>query len=259
MHASFTCGDETLAKCVKEMNALKEKHKDLHVGFHIHLAEGKYDVEHCNKEHGCTVTERLQKSGLLGPYTMVGHGVHITDKEMDILKETQTSLITNPESNMNNAIGIPKIKEMLDKGILVGLGTDGMTYDMIQEYKANYLILKHNSQDPRVMGAEGFDILTKNNSKLVSKFFSKPVGRLEKGCFADIILVDYNAPTPLAAGSFPWHLMFGMSSSMVNTTIVAGKVLMRDRVLVNLDEKQIMSEARALAPKVWGALPEWKQ
>jgi cytosine/adenosine deaminase-related metal-dependent hydrolase len=155
---------------------------------------------------------------------MAGHGVFLTDEEMDTLKETETTIIHNPESNMNNGVGIPQVEKMLNKGILVGLGTDGMTYDMFQEFKSSYLIHKHNSRDPRVMSVESFKMLFQNNGKLVSKFFPKPVGKLEKGAFADVIILDYHPPTPLNVGNFPWHFMFGMNSSMVNTTICGGKV-----------------------------------
>ena len=206
IHASFTVSDETLATCVKELNTLKSSNPTLPVGFHIHLAEGIHDEEHSMAQYGKRTAYRyfkyfdlfitlfrLRDAGILGTNTIVGHGVWLDEGEMDVLKATDTSLVTNPESNMNNAVGVPGVLKMLEKGtilltqianctgILVGLGTDGMTYDMLQEYKCNYLIHKFNSKDPRVAGMETFQMLTVNNSKLASKFFSKPVGKIQPG------------------------------------------------------------------------------
>jgi cytosine/adenosine deaminase-related metal-dependent hydrolase len=91
-----------------------------------------------------------------------------------------------------------------------------------------------------------------NNAALANVFFpSAMMGQLIPGAFADIIFVDYHPNTPLTAGNLPWHIIFGVQQSMVTTTIVAGKVLMKDRELLTLDEKEIGVKAREIAPKVW--------
>ena len=129
-----------------------------------------------------------------------------------------------------------------------------MTYDMLQEYKTNYLIHKFNTRDPRVAGQETFQLLMENNSKIASKFFSKPVGVLKPGAFADIILVDYHPPTPMTMGNMPWHMQFGMSSSDVDTTIVGGKVLMMNKTLTDAAlEPETLTRSNAAAPAVWRA------
>eukprot|EP01105_Mastigella_eilhardi_P005557 TRINITY_DN17234_c0_g1_i1.p1 TRINITY_DN17234_c0_g1~~TRINITY_DN17234_c0_g1_i1.p1 ORF type:complete len:466 (-),score=142.95 TRINITY_DN17234_c0_g1_i1:61-1428(-) len=254
LHASFTVGDETLSRCVSDLQAVRARHPGAHVGFHVHVAEGQHDEDHSLKTWHKRTAARLRDAGVLGPDTIVGHGVYLDDDEIEILRQTQTTLVTNPESNMNNAVGVPRVLKMMEKGICVGLGTDGMTYDMLQEYKCNYLVHKLNSHDPRVGSCETFRMLMNNNARIASHFFGRPVGRLEAGCAADVILVDYKPPTPLSAGNLPWHLQFGVASADINTTIVAGRVLMRDRKLINgLDEADVMRQAKALAPSVWAA------
>ena len=91
-----------------------------------------------------------------------------------------------------------------------------------------------------------------NNAALANLFFpAAPIGQLTEGAFADIIFVDYHPNTPMTSGNIPWHIIFGVQQSMATTTIVAGKVLMKDRELLTLDEKEIGTKAREIAPKVW--------
>jgi cytosine/adenosine deaminase-related metal-dependent hydrolase len=91
-----------------------------------------------------------------------------------------------------------------------------------------------------------------NNAALANIFFPDAlVGQLTPGAYADLIFVDYQPNTPLTAGNLPWHIIFGVQQSMVTTTIVGGKVLMKDRQLLTLDDKEISAKAREIAPKVW--------
>lgn len=244
LHASITLFDETLRKCV---NAIK----GLDTGFHIHIAEDKADEDDSLAKYHKRTVNRLKDVGILGSKTIAAHCIHIDETETKILKETGTNIVHNPESNMNNAVGVSKVLEMLKLGIPVALGTDGMTLDMFQESKANYLLHKLSNKDPRVMGSETIQMLFNNNAKLANKFFSKPVGELAPGAFADIILVDYKPPTPMNTGNFPWHMQFGINSGDVDTTIVGGKVLMKDRKLLTIDAEKIAQRARELAPEVW--------
>jgi cytosine/adenosine deaminase-related metal-dependent hydrolase len=142
---------------------------------------------------------------------------------------------------------------MLRAGIKVCLGNDGFSNAMWEEWKAAYLLHKSHHRDPRRMG--GYDvaqIAIYNNAALANVFFSDaPIGQLISGAYADLIFVDYQPNTPLTAGNLPWHIIFGMQQSMVTTTIVGGRVLMKDRELLTLDEKEISAKAKEIAPKVW--------
>ncbi len=244
MHASLTLSDETL-----EMS--KAEVEKLGVGFHIHVAEGEEDVEDSLKKSGLRVVERLQKFGILGEKTLAIHCIHINEKEINILKETNTMIVYNPESNMNNAVGVAPILKFFEKGILTGIGTDGYTPSMFESVKVAYILPKLYYKDPRIGGIESQKMLFENNGKIFAKFFDKPVGVIEEGAYADLIILDYYPPTPFNAGNAFYHLIFGMRDNLVNTTIINGRVLMKDRKLLHLDEEEIMVKSQAVAKKFW--------
>ncbi len=245
LHASLTLSDSSLDSC---REAAPEG-----VGFHVHAAEHEADEYDSLNKSNMRVIDRLQKHGILGPNTITAHGVHFDAREMEILAETGTWLSHQPRSNMNNGVGVAQIESMMRAGIKVCLGNDGFSNAMWEEWKAAYLLHKVHHRDPRRMG--GYDVTQMaiyNNAALANLFFSSAtIGQLSAGAFADIIFVDYHPNTPMTAGNLPWHIIFGFQQSMVATTIVAGKVLMKDRELLTLDEKEISAKARAIAPKVW--------
>jgi putative selenium metabolism protein SsnA len=245
LHASLTLSDSSLAMC-------RQSAPD-GAGFHIHTAEHEADEYDSLNKTGQRVIDRLQKHGILGPKTITAHGVHFDAREMQILAETGTWLTHQPRSNMNNGVGVAPIESMMRSGIKVCLGNDGFSNAMWEEWKAAYLLHKVHHRDPRRMG--GYDVTQMaiyNNAALANVFFpSAPIGQLIEGAFADIIFVDYHPNTPMTAGNLPWHIIFGVQQSMVTTTIVAGRMLMKDRELLTLDEKEISAKAREIAPKVW--------
>jgi cytosine/adenosine deaminase-related metal-dependent hydrolase len=184
----------------------------------------------------------------------VAHAVHVNAAEKNLLCETKTWVTHQPRSNMNNAVGAADVEGMLRLGIPVCLGNDGFSNNMWAEWKTAYLMHKAAHRDPR--RANGMDIVQMavyNNSALTNVFWPElPIGRLEAGAAADVIFVDYQPTTPLTVGNLPWHIIFGFESSMVTTTIVAGKILMKDRELLTLDEAEITARSRELAAGVWG-------
>lgn len=245
LHASLTLSDSSLDLCRQSVPG--------EVGFHVHTAEHEADEYDSLNKAGLRVVDRLHKHGLLGPKTITAHGVHFDAREMQILAETGTWLSHQPRSNMNNGVGVAPIESMMRAGVRVCLGNDGFSNAMWEEWKAAYLLHKVHHRDPRRMG--GYDVQQMaiyNNAALANVFFpSATIGQLLPGAFADIIFVDYHPNTPLTAGNLPWHFVFGVQQSMVTTTIVAGKVLMKDRELLTLDEEEIGAKAREIAPKVW--------
>jgi len=269
LHASLTLSDETLEECA----ALA---RELGAGFHIHVAEDMADVEDSLEKSGLRVVERLERLGILGPRTIAAHCVHINEREMGILRETGTKVAHNPRSNMNNAVGVAPVLEMLRRGITVGLGNDGFGGNMFTEMHVAYLVHKLARRDPQAMSADQvLRMAFQNNAQIAAPFFGlnpeekgkrlgghppsppagelpcTPLGELSVGAWADIILVDYRPPTPLAADNFPWHIVFGVDGTQVDTTIVGGRVLMKGRELLTLDEEEIYAKARELAAKVW--------
>jgi len=245
LHASLTLSDTSLTLC-------RQSAPD-DVGFHIHTAEHESDEYDSLNKTGMRVIDRLQKYNILGSKTITAHGVHFDIRETQILAETGTWLSHQPRSNMNNGVGVAQIEAMMRAGIRVCLGNDGFSNAMWEEWKVAYLLHKVHHRDPRRMG--GLDVAQMamyNNAALANIFFpSATIGKLIPGAFADIIIVDYHPNTSLTAGNLPWHILFGFQQSMVTTTIVAGRVLMKDRELLTLDEKDIGAKAREIAPKVW--------
>ncbi|MDN5344842.1 MAG: hypothetical protein PWQ18_954 [Clostridia bacterium] len=244
LHASFTLSDATLAAC-------REAAGEVGSGFHIHVAEGIQDVEDALEREGKRVVERLYDHGILGPDTIAAHCVHVTEREIAILKDTGTLVVHNPESNMGNAVGCAPVGDMLAAGVTVGLGTDGYTSDMFESLKTANVLRKLVSGDTNAGWSEVPAMAFDNNRRILARFFPHPVGRLEAGAYADVILVDYQAPTPLSGDNWFGHLLFGFNAGLVDTTIVGGRVLMRGGQLRHLDEAAIAAKARELAARVW--------
>ena len=244
LHASLTLTEPTLRACADANPG---------GGFHVHVAEHEADELDSLEKSGMHVVSRLHQYGILGQKTIAAHCIHITDVEMDRLRDTGTWITHQPRSNMNNGVGAMSFDEMLQRGMKVAIGNDGFSNAMWQEWKAAYLLHKVVSRDPRkANGADVFRAATATNAALLETFFpGEQFAVLAEGARADLIFVDYQPYTPLTSGNLPWHILFGFEPSMVTTTIVEGKVLMRDRQLLTLDEDAIMAEARACAPAVW--------
>ena len=247
LHASFTVDEDTLDESVK----LAKKSE---VGIHVHCAEDKADQDENLKKYNLRVIERLDSHGALGEKSIAAHCVHIDKKEKDILKTTGTNVVHNPESNMNNAVGCADILGMMKHGINVGLGTDGMSSDMLAQMRCAYLLQRHEKKNPRVAFLEAPTMLLMNNPKIVEKVAGWRVGEISKGAMADIILVDYFPPTDLNENNFLGHLIFGIVDATVDTTICNGKLLMENKKLVGLNEESIVQKSSQLASELWKRL-----
>jgi len=245
LHASLTLDDDTLESC---REAVGEE-----AGFHIHVGEHQADEYDSLKRSGTRVVDRLRQFDILGPKTIVAHGVHIDQQEAVLLAETGTWLTHQPRSNMNNAVGVAAVEDFLRLGIPVGIGTDGFYHAMWEEWKTAYFLHKVHHLDPRRMSAlEIIQMGVRNNAALANLYFPDgKLGVIEEGAAADLIFVDYHPYTPLNAGNLPWQIIFGFQESMITSTMVAGEFLMKDKQLLTLDEEKIAAEARALAPEIW--------
>jgi putative selenium metabolism protein SsnA len=245
LHASLTLSDETLTVCAERAPS--------GTGFHTHVAENEADEDDSEAKSGMRVVDRLAKHGILNKSTIMAHAVHVNDREIELLAESGSWVSHQPRSNMNNAVGVAEVEEMLRAGVNVCLGNDGFSNAMWEEWKAAYLVHKVWRRDPRRMsGGDIVQMAVHNNSELANRFFpSAPVGVIKPGAHADLIFVDYHPTTPLSSDNLPWHMLFGFHESMVTTTIVAGNVLMYERELLTMDEAEITARSRALAPAVW--------
>lgn len=245
LHASFTVSDKTLEKCLAELDGLD-------AGFHVHVAEDVADEDDALEKYGLRVAERLHARGILGAKTIAAHCVHVDVSEINLLKQTDTKVSHQPRSNMNNAVGVADVVGLMRYGVTVGLGNDGFSNNMFAEMKTAYLLPKTQRHDPRVLGADQvLQMAYANNAKICTNFWDAPLGELSVGAYADIILLDYVPFTEMNADNFPWHVIFGVDGSHVTHTICNGKLLMKDRELLTLDEEAIAARARELARAVW--------
>ena len=245
-HALFTISDKTFEKMVEANNGM--------TGFHIHVSEGMNDVYDSLRNYGCKPINRLLYNGILGDKTLLGHCIHVSPAEMDIIKETGTMVVNNPESNMGNAVGCAPVLQMMKKGITVGMGTDAYTHDMLESLKVFLIIQRHNAQDPNVAWGEDVTMLFDNNRKIAAKYFKKPLGILKEGAAADVIVMDYKPFTPFSGDNIDGHMIFGMMGKNCRTTIINGKVLYKDREFVGIDEEAINAWTLEQSKKLWGEL-----
>ncbi len=245
-HALFTVSDRTFERMVKANDGM--------TGFHIHVAEGMDDVYDSLRSYGCRPVNRLLYNGILGERTLLGHCIHVSPAEMDIIRQTGTMVVNNPESNMGNAVGCAPVLQMLAKGITVGLGTDAYTHDMLESLKVFLLIQRHNAVLPNVGFSEAMAMLFDNNRQIAAKYFRKPLGVLKRGAAADVIVMDYPAFTPFSEANADGHILFGMMGRSCRTTVINGRVLYRDRAFVDIDEERINAWTLEKSKKLWGAL-----
>ena len=250
LHASLTLSGATLQAC---RSAVPEG-----VGFHIHVAEHEVDQYDSLARAQMRVVDRLNNHGILGPKSIAAHCVHVDAAETQVLKETGTWVTHQPRSNMNNAVGSAPAESLLRAGVRVCFGNDGLSNAMWDEWKAAYFLHKATNRDPRRMdGGQVMQMGIRHPAELASSFFpDAPIGVVAPGACADLVLIDYPSPTPVTAENLPWHIIFGFQSGMVTTTIVAGKLLMKDRKLLTLNEAEIAAHARELAPRVWNRFLE---
>ena len=244
MHAAFTLSDNSLEYCAS--------YTPEGVGYHIHIAEDIADVSDSLKKYGKPIVNRLYDFGILGKQTMAGHCIHIGPHEMELLRDTNTMVVTNPESNMGNAVGCPPAMRMLNEyGIMMGLGTDGYTNDVTESYKVGNSIHKHHLADPNAGWAELPEMLFTNNPQMANRYFEHKLGVLEAGAVADVIVVDYKGPTPMTKENYNAHILFGMNGGSVTDTIINGKIRMRNREIQGVDEEKVWYDAQLQAQSLW--------
>ncbi|MDQ7025202.1 MAG: putative aminohydrolase SsnA [Anaerolineae bacterium] len=244
LHASFTLDDDSLEQAA----ALCE---NVNRGVHIHMLEDKVDEILTREKYGHGVVERLQHFGLLGDKSITAHGIFVDDDDIAMLADSDSIIVHQAQSNMNNAVGRADVFKLLENGITVGIGTDGMTPDLRREAMTGYLLHKHHLSDNNLGWSEFEQMTLKNNPTIYERLSGQKVGRIAEDYLADIILLDYYPPTPLTGDNLWGHFLFGIVDTPVNTTIINGKVMMHDKIIGHLDEVKIAAESRKIAEKVW--------
>ncbi|HEY8652799.1 MAG TPA: putative aminohydrolase SsnA [Dermatophilaceae bacterium] len=247
LHAGVTLSEESLdAAC-----AAKE---GIPGGFHVHVAEGANDEPDSLARYGKRIVQRFDDHGILGPETIAAHCIHTDPDELELLKATDTTVVHNPHSNMGNAVGVAPVVDMLARGLRVGLGTDAYTADILASAQVAKILQSDHLADPTVGFGQALQLAFINNPKICAQYFRKDLGVLKAGAYADLIVVDYRPFTPLSAESAGGHILFGMSGSQVNDTMVNGAWVMRDRVILTVDEAAIFARSTQRAPRIWAKM-----
>ena len=247
LHAAFTLSEESLdAACAAKEGIIG--------GFHVHVAESASDEADSQAKYAKSIIQRFDDHGMLGPETIAAHCVHAGPAELDLLKDRDTSIVHNPQSNMGNAVGVASVVDMLDRGLRVGLGTDAYTADILASAQVAKILQSDHLADPTVGFGQALQMAFTNNPQICAAFFRKDLGVLKAGAYADLISVDYRPFTPLGAESAGGHILFGMSGSQVNDTMVNGAWVMRDRTILTVDEAAIFARSTQRAPRIWAQM-----
>lgn len=247
LHASFTLSTATLEKA-------RTFAAHLPCGFHIHVAEDRCDVEDARQKHRSTVTARLARFGILNPASIAAHGVHLGTDELPALAESQTRVVHNPQSNSNNAVGIADVLAMRAGGVRVGLGTDGFTPNLMDEVRSAFILQKHLHGDPSLAWDEAYRLAFVENPQLATDTFGLPLGRIEAGAAADLVLLNYLPPTPLTTENYLGHLYFGLANALVDSVMVGGRWLVEQGKLTDLDEAELAAKSQEAARRLWARM-----
>jgi cytosine/adenosine deaminase-related metal-dependent hydrolase len=232
LHASFTVGEETLIQSVEMMSRLNS-------GIHIHVAEDLYDQDFCLRKYGKRVIERLHKSGALNSSkTILGHCLHLDDNEKDIIRNSPCWIVQNTESNLNNNVGHFN-SEYLGSNIM--LGTDGMHSDMLQCAKATFFV------------GQEFDSISYHSAYLrfrnVHRYLSE--NNFKGDGENNLVVLDYNTPTEINRENFYGHFIFGINSNHVRDVISNGKLIVKNRQIITVDESEILKVSKEQANRLW--------
>jgi putative selenium metabolism protein SsnA len=236
-HASFTLSEEAMA-------GLAEIAADTGASLHVHVAEDRADVEDCAARYGTSLLERYDRYRLLISRTLFAHCVHLSADEVQAAHAKGAWIAHNPRSNMNNAVGYAPTSALRR----AALGTDGIGGDMLAEARAAYLKMRETGRSDAM---EGTLELMAGGHRLGAALFGLPFGKLDAGAPADLMVLDYQPPTPLTTTNVGGHLLFGLDRSHVRSVLVAGRWVVRDRRLTGVDTRAVASQAEAVASRLW--------
>jgi cytosine/adenosine deaminase-related metal-dependent hydrolase len=218
LHASFTLEDESLQTTAASL-------KEHNIGIHIHLCEDKVDREISLKEFNNLPVERLQQFGLLNDRSILAHGIHLTESEFRIIKKLGSAFAYNPDSNLNNAVGLPDFSHV-PKGIPLLSGTDGMNSNLARSLKQIFLLSRYKGMS----FDEAFSLVIKiyfDQLNFVQKYFPD-FPTLNLNDRADLIIWDYIPPTPFTSENFWGHLVYGILDRPIQSVVQNGRDLMND-------------------------------
>ena len=240
-HSIYTCSRKTL----QDAAALARKY---HSAILIHVAEMKKEWEDSEKQNGMSPVEYLNTIGLLGPDVVAAHCIYVDEKDFQMLSEKQVGCVHNPSSNMMLASGVSPVAKLRAAGVRVGLGTDGPAgsnndLDLMEEIDLAAKLAKITQMDPRALNAQTVvEMGTIDGARALH--MEKEIGSLENGKKADLILISLDEPNAVPMYNIYAQLAYALKASDVETVVIGGRLVMRDRKLLTVDEEQAMARAR---------------
>jgi 5-methylthioadenosine/S-adenosylhomocysteine deaminase len=249
-HSIYTCSEKTL----QEAAALARRNG---APILIHIAEAPFELEQSRAKHGATPVAYLERAGILGPDVVGAHCIWVDQADIATLAHFNVGCINNPSSNMKTAAGVMPVPEMLAAGEPIGLATDGAAsnnnQDMFEEMDLAAKLQKVARMDPRALPEKQVvEMATINGARALH--LEKIIGSLETGKKADLILVDIGAPHATPMYDVYSELVYALKASDVRTVVIAGKIIMKDRQMLTLDEKEILAKAEEYRKKVASSL-----
>lgn len=246
-HAIYTCSEKTL----RDAAELARKYQ---APILIHVAEMKKELDDSRAKNGTTPVQYLNKIGLLGPDVVAAHCIYVDEADRKILAEQKTGCVHNPSSNMMLASGVAPVAEMRAAGVSVGLGTDGVAgsnndLDLMQEMNLAAKLAKISKMDPRALNARDVvEMATIDGAKALH--MEKEIGSLEKGKKADVVLIGLDEPHAAPMYEVYSQLVYALKASDVETVVIGGRVVMRDRKVLTVNESETVAKAREYRKKV---------
>ncbi|MEM4532028.1 MAG: amidohydrolase family protein, partial [Desulfurococcaceae archaeon] len=249
LHSCFTVSDDLLI----EARRLADKYNAI---ISIHVEEGLIDVYHNMERYGIRPIERMYKLGFLNKDVILVHVVNTTTDELKIISKTGSHVAHNPMSNMLNAVGVARIPEMIELGINIGLGNDGYVFDQFENMRAAYLIHKLWYRDPRLITPlQVLEMSTVNTAKMFK--VDNELASIEIGKKADILIIKPEHPsTPVNENTVYHHIVNYVNSRDVDTVIVNGNIVLKNKKIVRIDEEKAIEYATRVVEKLWDRLME---
>ena len=241
LHANFTLSENSLKTIAREF--------DPENGIHVHVGESHSDLNFAKEIGYDGVVDRLNKFKLISDKSILAHGLHLSEIDLNILEKSHSLLVHNPESNANNNLGILDLHN--SKRLNIGLGTDGINSNMIQTMQSAFLLHRQNGVDENILYEKLPGFVFGHNVAFAQKFFDRKLGVLEKGASADVVIFDYVPYTPFHENNFNRHLIFGMHDKKADTVISDGKIIYQNGSFISLDKDLILEQATEIAKKVW--------
>jgi 5-methylthioadenosine/S-adenosylhomocysteine deaminase len=250
-HSIYTCSQKTL----QDAAALARKY---HAPILIHVAEMKKELDDSRAQNGMTPVQYLDKIGILGPDVVAAHCIFVDETDRKILAQRKTGCVHNPSSNMMLASGVSPVPELRAAGVAVGLGTDGPAgsnndLDLMEEMDLAAKLAKITKMDPLALNAKAVvEMATIDGARALH--LEKEIGSLEAGKKADLILIGLDAPNAVPMYDIYAQLAYALKGSDVETVVIGGRIVMRDKKLLAVDQPAAIAKAREYKIKIEASL-----